>query len=124
MKEERNVLIESARIARGEIKALSEYKVANFDAWYFLVVLVLLKTYLLWHSMAPMQKVNPDVEKAVLDTLNAGKPIGALCIAPAFIAKIIGDVEVTIGQDKGTAEAIEKNGCHTHWNYTWWSGSR
>jgi enhancing lycopene biosynthesis protein 2 len=40
----------------------------------------------------------------------AGKPIGALCIAPAVIARILGDVEVTIGSDTGTAEAIEKMG--------------
>ena len=39
-----------------------------------------------------------------------GKPIGALCIAPAFIAKIIGDVNVTIGSDEGTANAIEAMG--------------
>ena len=39
------------------------------------------------------------------------KPIGALCIAPAFIAKIIGnDVEVTIGSDEGTAGAINAMG--------------
>ncbi len=41
------------------------------------------------------------------------KPIGALCIAPAFIAKILKGVSVTIGQDKGTAEAIEAMGA-TH----------
>ncbi len=41
------------------------------------------------------------------------KPIGALCIAPAFIAKILKDVSVTIGNDKGTAEAIEAMGA-TH----------
>ena len=40
----------------------------------------------------------------------AKKPIGALCISPAFIAKIIGDVKVTIGQDEETAKAIEAMG--------------
>jgi enhancing lycopene biosynthesis protein 2 len=40
----------------------------------------------------------------------AGKPIGALCIAPAVIARVLGNVEVTIGDDPGTAAAIEKMG--------------
>jgi enhancing lycopene biosynthesis protein 2 len=43
----------------------------------------------------------------------AGKPIGALCIAPALMARVLGKVEVTIGNDEGTAAAIEKLGA-TH----------
>ncbi len=43
--------------------------------------------------------VNEDVVRAVKETAAQNKPIGALCIAPAIIAKILGDVEVTIGQD-------------------------
>ncbi len=54
--------------------------------------------------------VNSDVEKAILKTAGKNKPIGALCISQVILAKIFGDVEVTIGQDKGTAEAIEKMG--------------
>jgi enhancing lycopene biosynthesis protein 2 len=54
--------------------------------------------------------VNPDVEVAVKAMHKAGKPIGALCIAPAVIARILGNVEVTIGDDPGTASAIEKMG--------------
>jgi enhancing lycopene biosynthesis protein 2 len=54
--------------------------------------------------------VNPDVEKAVRAMHQAGKPIGALCIAPAVIARILGNVEVTIGNDPGTAATIEKMG--------------
>jgi len=38
------------------------------------------------------------------------KPIGALCIAPVLLSKILGDVELTIGQDKGTVDAIKKMG--------------
>jgi enhancing lycopene biosynthesis protein 2 len=58
----------------------------------------------------PNARVNPDVEKAVKTMHAAGKPIGALCIAPAVIARILGNVEVTIGNDPGTAGAIEKMG--------------
>ncbi|KKK85276.1 hypothetical protein LCGC14_2774930, partial [marine sediment metagenome] len=57
--------------------------------------------------------VNPDVEKAIREMVSLGKPVGALCISPVILAKILGDVELTIGQDTGTAEAIEKMGA-TH----------
>jgi len=45
----------------------------------------------------------------------AAKPIGALCISPVLIARVLGNVTVTIGQDTGTAESIEKLGA-THMN--------
>jgi enhancing lycopene biosynthesis protein 2 len=54
--------------------------------------------------------VNPDVEKACQKQLVAEKPIGALCISPVLIAKVLGDVEVTIGQDEEPAAAIETFG--------------
>jgi enhancing lycopene biosynthesis protein 2 len=53
------------------------------------------------------------VEKAIEDTVALRKPIGALCISPAILAKVLKDVNVTIGKDKGTAEAIEAMGA-TH----------
>ncbi|RLD44596.1 MAG: isoprenoid biosynthesis protein ElbB, partial [Bacteroidetes bacterium] len=55
----------------------------------------------------------PEVEQTVKQMVTLKKPIGALCISPAFIAKILKDVNVTIGSDKGTAEAIEAMGA-TH----------
>lgn len=113
MNEERNVLIESARIARGEIHPLSEYKAAGFDALIFPGGFGAAKNLSTVAFDGPDAKVNPEVEKAVKDTLKAEKPIGALCISPAFIAKIISNVQLTIGKDKGTAEAIEKMGA-TH----------
>jgi enhancing lycopene biosynthesis protein 2 len=59
----------------------------------------------------PNATVNPEVAEVVKQMLDAGKPIGALCISPAFIARIIGDeVEVTIGSDPGTASAINSMG--------------
>ncbi len=113
MDETRNVLIESARIARGNIKQLSEFDGKDFDAIIFPGGFGAAKNLSTIAFDGPNAKVNPDVEKAVKQMLKLGKPIGALCIAPAFIAKIIGDVSVTIGQDEGTASAIEAMGA-TH----------
>jgi len=110
MPEKRNVLIESARIARGAIKPLEEYNVENFDALIFPGGFGAAKNLSTLAFNGPDCTVNPDVKKAVNETHAADKPIGALCISPAVIAKILGNVKVTIGQDPGTAEAIEKMG--------------
>jgi len=110
MPEKRNVLVESARIARGKIKPLSEFSPSGFDALILPGGFGAAKNLSTVAFHGPDASVNKDVEKVVKAMHAAGKPIGALCIAPAVIAKILGDVEVTIGQDPGTAQAIEKMG--------------
>jgi enhancing lycopene biosynthesis protein 2 len=108
--EKRNVLVESARIARGKIKPLSQFNASGFDALIFPGGFGAAKNLSTVAFDGPGAKVNPDVEKAVKAMHAAGKPIGALCIAPAVIARILGSIEVTIGDDPGTAGAIEKMG--------------
>ncbi|HJN05954.1 MAG TPA: isoprenoid biosynthesis glyoxalase ElbB [Bacteroidales bacterium] len=110
MSESRNVLIESARIARGDIKPLSEFNGNDFDAVIFPGGFGAAKNLSSVAFKGPDAEINPDVEKAVLQMVELKKPVGALCIAPAFIAKILKDVSVTIGTDKGTIEAIEAMG--------------
>ena len=113
MNEERNVLIESARIARGDIKPLSEYDAKNFDALIFPGGFGAAKNLSTVAFDGANATVIPEVEKAIEDTVALRKPIGALCISPAILAKVLKDVSVTIGKDKGTAEAIEAMGA-TH----------
>ncbi|MCD6346189.1 MAG: isoprenoid biosynthesis glyoxalase ElbB [Bacteroidales bacterium] len=110
MPESRNVLIESARIARGNIKELSEYKVADFDGLLFPGGFGVAKNLSTFAFDGPDCQVNPDTENAIRTTHRAGKPIGALCISPVVIAKVLQDVKVTIGQDPATSEAIVKMG--------------
>lgn len=110
MDEKRNVLIESARIARGDIKNLKEFNAADFDALIFPGGFGAAKNLSTIAFDGPDARVNPEVERVVKEMVEKGKPVGALCIAPAFIAKILGDVVVTIGQDKGTIEAIQAMG--------------
>ncbi|WP_320112868.1 isoprenoid biosynthesis glyoxalase ElbB [Draconibacterium orientale] len=117
MPETRNVLVEAARIARGNIKALSEYKAADYDAIIFPGGFGAAKNLCTFAFDGPDCKVNPDVEDAIKATVDAKKPIGALCISPAIVAKVLGDVKLTIGQDKGTADALESLGA-THVNTT------
>jgi len=113
MDEKRNVLIESARIARGDIKPLNEFNGEDFDALIFPGGFGAAKNLSTVAFEGPEAKVDPEVEKAVKQMVGLSKPVGALCIAPAFIAKILGKVNVTIGQDEGTAGAIEAMGA-TH----------
>jgi len=111
--EKRNVLIESARIARGDIKPITEYNPSDFDALVFPGGFGVAKNLSTFAFHGPNCKVLPEVEKAIKDTVAQHKPIGALCIAPAMVARVLKDIEVTIGTDKATAEAIEAMGA-TH----------
>lgn len=113
MDEKRNVLIEASRIARGDIKPLSAYDVKDFDAIVLPGGFGAAKNLSTFAIDGPDCSVNADVEKALKATRAAHKPIGALCISPAVLAKVFGDVTLTIGQDSDTAAAIESLGC-TH----------
>ncbi len=110
MNESRNVLVESARIARGDIKPLKEFKAEDYDALIFPGGFGAAKNLSTVAFDGADAKVNPDVERVIKDMLNLHKPIGALCIAPAVVAKVIQGVEVTIGNDPDTADAIKKMG--------------
>jgi enhancing lycopene biosynthesis protein 2 len=113
MDETRNVLIESARIARGEIKALSEFSGKEFDAIIFPGGFGAAKNLSTFAFDGSNCKVDSDVEAAIKEMISLGKPVGALCISPVILAKILGDVELTIGDDAGTIQAIEEMGA-TH----------
>lgn len=110
MKESRNVLTEAARIARGNIKALTEYRAEDFDALIFPGGFGVAKNLCTYAFDGPDCQVDRVVEQAIRTTHRAGKPIGALCISPVLIAKVLGDVTVTIGSDSGTAADIGKLG--------------
>jgi len=110
MPEKRNVLVESARIARGKIKPLSQFRASDFDAIIFPGGFGAAKNLSTVAFDGPNAKVDPDVEAAVRAMHKAGKPIGALCIAPAVITRILGNVDVTIGNDPGATGTIEKMG--------------
>ncbi len=113
MKEKRNVLIEASRIARGKIKPLDAFDPKEYDALLFPGGFGAAKNLSSFAFDGPDCTVQPDVEKAIKGMHKEGKPIAALCIAPVLVAKVLGNVKMTIGQDKGTAEAIGKMGA-TH----------
>ncbi len=112
--EERNVLVESARIARGEVLSLADAKVADFDALVIPGGFGVAKNLCDFATKGAECSVNPQVESFVLGMVEAGKPIAALCIAPALVARILGGagkkVKVTIGNDADVAAKINAMG--------------
>ncbi len=110
MAEERNVLIESARIARGNILDLAEFNADAVDGLIIPGGFGAAKNLSSYAFDGPDCSVNKDVERAVRTMHSAGKPIGALCIAPVILARLLGNVELTIGQDETTAENIARMG--------------
>ncbi len=111
MNEKRNVLIESARIARGKVKPLSEFNANEVDALIFPGGFGAAKNLSTFAFDGANCKVIPDVEKAIKSMVFAQKPIGALCIAPTILAKIIGDnVELTVGSSEKPILAVNQMG--------------
>jgi len=110
MPESRNVLVEAARIARGNIRPLGEFDVAAFDALLLPGGFGAAKNLSTLAFDGPECTVNAEVSNAVTAMVEAGKPIAALCIAPAVLARILQGARVTIGSDADTIGVIEAMG--------------
>jgi enhancing lycopene biosynthesis protein 2 len=111
-KEKRNVLVESARIARGKIKNLKDVKASDLDALIMPGGMGAAKNLSNFALQGADAQVNPEVKRLLNEMVSAAKPIGAICIAPATLTKALSDKkpQVTIGNDLNTAQAIEKMG--------------
>jgi enhancing lycopene biosynthesis protein 2 len=110
--EERNVLSESARIARGKVRDVREARAADLDA---VVLPGGFGAALNLSSFATKGKdaeVNAEVARLLREAHAAKKPIGAVCIAPAVVSRVLGKARprLTIGNDAGTAAALEASG--------------
>ena len=111
--ETRNVLIESARIARGNIKSLADVSVSDFDALILPGGFGAAKNLCDFAVKGADCEVNPEVARLVKATVEGHKPLAAVCIAPALLAKVLGPINspaLTIGTDEGTASAITAMG--------------
>jgi len=114
--ESRNVLIESARIARGEIKDVVEITANDIDALIFPGGFGVAKNLCDYAMTGADCTVSPDIYRLVMEVHLAKKPIGVICIAPTMLAKIIGEqgesVDLTIGSDEQTANDINEMGAN------------
>ncbi|KAA3607337.1 MAG: isoprenoid biosynthesis protein ElbB [Planctomycetota bacterium] len=110
--ESRNVLVEAARIARGQIQDAAEVQVGDFDALIFPGGFGAAKNLSNFAVSGAEARVEPEVARLVEATVAAGKPIGFECISPAICASVLrgSGVELTIGSDADTASALEAMG--------------
>ncbi len=114
MPEKRNVLVESARIARGDIQDLKTVSASDLDALILPGGFGAAKNLSDFATKGADCKIQPDLERLLRDVYKLNKPIGSICIAPAVIAKMAeeaGDeVTLTIGEDEDTASVLIKMG--------------
>lgn len=109
--ERRNVLVEAARIARGNIQALDALKVEAFDALVVPGGFGAAKNLSNFAVAGAAMEVLPEFLDAARGFHRAGKPIGLICIAPVMTAAIFGEgAQCTIGSDADVAAAIEAMG--------------
>jgi len=112
--EPRNVLVESARIARGNIQDVKEADAHTLDALILPGGFGAAKNLCTFATEGANCSINPEVQRLIIEMLEARKPIGVACIAPAVLARALKGsgkkVKLTIGNDRGTAQALEAMG--------------
>ncbi|MDN2485055.1 isoprenoid biosynthesis glyoxalase ElbB [Kosakonia sacchari] len=109
--ERRNVLIESARIARGNVQPLSQASANDLDALIVPGGFGAAKNLSDFASLGSECTVDSSLKMLALEMHEAGKPLGFMCIAPAMLPKIFDfPLRLTIGTDIDTAEVLEEMG--------------
>jgi len=110
--ETRDLMTEAARIARGNIRPLSDYRPAEFDALALPGGMGAARNLSTYAFDGAEMTVRRDVEEAIRSTHALGKPIMAQCIAPMVLAKVLGGegVRITLGQPCEAAAAAARLG--------------
>ncbi len=114
--QQRNILEEAARIARGDVLALSKADPKAFDALIMPGGFGVAKNHCGFAFNGIGADVQPEVFQFVKAFFEAKKPVGAICIAPALVALILKNTgqsaALTIGNDKGTTTALKALGAN------------
>ncbi len=117
MNSNRNSLIESSRIARGKIVPINTVKGEDIDAIIFPGGTGMAKNIFNYALVGKDFTIISDVERITIESLKLGKPIGAICIAPVMIAKVLQNMgingTVTGGYNQQIIEDIEEMGINT-----------
>lgn len=104
MKETRNVRVEAARIARGEVKSLNELNVNDLDALVIPGGFGAAKNLTKWAFSGPDGEILPEVKKVIVDFVKAGKPVVGLCMGPTVIAKALEGEDIVAKLTVGSTE--------------------
>ncbi|MGE4158578.1 MAG: isoprenoid biosynthesis glyoxalase ElbB [Planctomycetota bacterium] len=111
--ERRNMRVEAGRIARGAVLDVAHVEPKHYDALVMPGGFGAAKNLCSFAAKGADCTVLGSVERLIQGFHKLGKPIGAICIAPALLARVLGKGQLTIGNDKGTASSIEQTGaCH------------
>ena len=109
--ETRNVLVEAARLARGEIQDLATADPNEFDALIIPGGFGAAKNLSDFAVKGADCSLNADLVRFARAIHEAGKPVGLICITPALTPKLLGTgIQCTIGNDEGVSGAIETMG--------------
>ena len=87
MHEKRNMLVESARIARGTVRDIAAIEPADIDALIIPGGFGSAKNFTNWAFEGPSGSIDPKVKLLIVNLINIGKPIAALCVSPVIVAK-------------------------------------
>lgn len=112
--EQRDIFVESARIARGNILPLEQYRPADYDALALPGGMGAARNLSTFAFDGPRMEVIDSVADAILETYRAHKPVVAMCIAPMVLAKVLGryEVQLTLGPDNNPASDVARGfGC-------------
>lgn len=105
MPEERNVLVEAARIARGAVQDLATVQVTDFDGLVIPGGFGAAKNLNKWALEGPAGEIKPAVRQLIVDFVTAAKPIAGLCMGPTVIAKALQDAGIHASLTVGSTEA-------------------
>lgn len=89
MPESRNMMIESARIARGDVKSIKDIQPADIDGLVIPGGFGSAKNFTKWAFNGPEGTILPEVKLLLVNLVNVGKPIVGLCVSPVVIAKAL-----------------------------------
>ena len=107
----RSMLVEAARIARGEIQSLTDLDVKQYDALIFPGGFGVAKNFCTYAQDQAQCTVDETIEQVMRDAHDAGVAQGFICVSPILAARVFGDgIEVTIGHDETAAAHIEAMG--------------
>lgn len=108
----KNQIEDSAKISRGNVKDVSQLNADEFDGLVLPGGYGAAKHLSDWAAKGAQCTVHSDVARVIQSFYNSQKPIAAICIAPALIARVLGKhgVSVTLGNDKEAAAEIAKTG--------------
>jgi enhancing lycopene biosynthesis protein 2 len=115
MPEKRNMLVEAARIARGNILPLSELDINQFDALILPGGFGVAKNLCTYAFDGANATVYPPLAEIIKTAHQKQMPVGALCISPVILAKVLGNITITVGNDPATIANVEQMGA-THVN--------